>query len=129
VPEAIRVLVCDDVEDVRLLLRHALELAGIQVVGEAGDGAQAIELARRLRPDVVLLDLAMPVMSGAEALPHLRSSVPEARVVVLSALDFGPPGPLDGISAYLKKGAPLGEVVAAIRRAAGGSTQGRSTHT
>jgi chemotaxis response regulator CheB len=66
----IRVLVCDDVEAFRALMRYALqEDPGIEVVGEAADGMAAIGAAESLQPDVVLLDLTMPVLDGIDAIP------------------------------------------------------------
>jgi PAS domain S-box-containing protein len=85
VPRPIRVLLADDTASVRLLLRGTLEASrDFEVVGEAGDGAQAVEMAAALQPDMVLLDLAMPVLSGMEAIPQIRSRAPDARVVVVS---------------------------------------------
>lgn len=75
----------DDEADHRLLTRMIVEGTGrFQVVGEAGDGAAAIDLARRLQPDLVLLDLRMPGMDGVQALPRLRAAAPKATVYVLS---------------------------------------------
>ncbi len=83
-----RVLVVDDAEDLRLLLRTRLERSPVlTVVGEAGDGLAAIELAQRLQPDLVLLDLAMPRMDGLDALPHIKEAVPDTHVVVLSGFN------------------------------------------
>jgi CheY-like chemotaxis protein len=80
------VLIVDDFEDIRMLLRMQLEMTGrFSVVGEAGDGIEAIEMATALHPDVVLLDLTMPRMDGMTALPLLRSELPEATIIVLSA--------------------------------------------
>src|SRR5687767_13851227 len=81
---ALRVVIIDDTEDLRELLRIALTRGGFEVVGEAGDGSQGIDVVRLHRPDVVLLDLAMPVMDGIEALPSIRRLCPTAKIVVLS---------------------------------------------
>lgn len=84
-----RVLIVDDTEDIRLLVRIGLEAdPRLEVVGEAGDGAAAIDAARTLDPDAVLLDLRMPRMDGLTALPHLRQAAPGARIVVFSATDM-----------------------------------------
>jgi CheY-like chemotaxis protein len=81
-----RVLVVDDTEDIRLLLRIGLgHEPDLEICGEAVDGADALDQAERLRPDVILLDLAMPRMSGIEALPRLRELLPGVRIVVFSA--------------------------------------------
>ncbi|HET7490199.1 MAG TPA: PAS domain S-box protein [Acidimicrobiales bacterium] len=82
---ATRVLVVDDASGLRTLLRKMLERTGrFTVIGEAEDGAEAVVLADRLQPDLVLLDLAMPVMDGLEALPRIKEVANAARVVVLS---------------------------------------------
>ena len=81
----VRVVIIDDTYDLRELLRLALTRGGMDVVGEAGDGLAGIEAVRSERPDVVLLDLSMPVMDGLEALPSIRQLVPEAKIIVLSA--------------------------------------------
>ena len=81
----IRVLVADDTPTVRLLLRRTLEASeAFEVVGEAADGAQAVDMAATLKTDMVLLDLSMPVLGGMEAIPRIRRCAPGARVVVLS---------------------------------------------
>lgn len=83
--ERIRVLVADDTATLRLLLRRTLEASNaFEVVGEAADGAEAVALADALQPDMVLLDLSMPVLGGMEAIPQIRRCAPDARVVVLS---------------------------------------------
>jgi CheY-like chemotaxis protein len=83
---ATRVLLVDDSADVRLLLHTAFCVEGDEVVGSVGDGASAIEMARRHQPDAVVLDVVMPVMNGIEALPRLRHAAPDAVVVVYSSL-------------------------------------------
>ena len=80
-----RTLVVDDHPLTRSALVGLLEQHGFPVVGEAGDGDEAIETARTLQPDLVLLDLSMPRMSGLEALPRLRAAAPGCEVVVLTA--------------------------------------------
>ena len=71
----------------RLLNKTILEDSGrFKVVGEAQDGQQAIDLARKLKPDVILLDLAMPVLGGLEALPTIRTAAPSACIIVVSML-------------------------------------------
>lgn len=78
------VLIVDDAPDVRALVRRVLEIGGFAVAGEAGDGRAGVEMAAALQPDVVLLDLAMPVLDGLEALPEIRAGAPKAAVVVLT---------------------------------------------
>lgn len=85
---SVRTLLVDDAPILRQLVRMVLEADGsFQVVAEAGDGVEAIEAAREHRPELVLLDLAMPRMGGMEALPHLRAAAPEARVVVFTGFE------------------------------------------
>jgi DNA-binding NarL/FixJ family response regulator len=82
----IRVVVADDSPEVRLLVRVVLEDDDEFVVeAEAEDGREAIDLAARLHPDLMLLDLSMPIMNGHEALPKILEASPETQVVVLSA--------------------------------------------
>jgi DNA-binding NarL/FixJ family response regulator len=113
---AVRAVVIDDTRDIREMLSLVLTRSGMDVVGEAGDGQAGVDVVRAERPDVVLLDLAMPVMDGVEALPIIRKLVPEARIIVLSAfsgsvreqvLDWGADG-------YLMKGTPLKKIVAYV---------------
>jgi chemotaxis response regulator CheB len=79
-----RVVVVDDNADVRRLLRDQLDLGGFAVVGQAGDGDEAIRVVERLRPHIVVLDLEMGRMSGASALPGVRAAAPGCSVVVFS---------------------------------------------
>src|SRR5688500_11373127 len=81
-----RVLIVDDNEDITTLLRLQLERTpGVEVVGVAAHGLEAIAIATLERPDVILLDLMMPVMGGLEALPLLKQELPDCTVIVLSA--------------------------------------------
>lgn len=82
-----RVLVADDHSLFRDGVVSLLEAGGFEVVGQCGDGRAAVEAALRLRPDVVLLDLTMPVLTGLEALKEIRAAWPEALVVMLTASD------------------------------------------
>ena len=85
-----RVLLVEDDTSLRRLVRLVLDDdVNFEVVGEAGDGREAVALARRLHPDLVLLDLAMPGIGGLEALPMIRAVAPGAKVVVLSGLEPG----------------------------------------
>jgi len=79
------VLVCDDAADMRALLRDALDAdPGLEVVGEAADGAAALRMAEALQPDVVLLDLAMPGPGAGVVVAGVRRAAPDAAIVVLS---------------------------------------------
>lgn len=124
-----RVVVIDDTPDLRALLRIALERAAYVVVGEAGDGQEGIEVVREHRPDVVLLDLSMPVLDGLEALPTIRRLVPDGTIVVLSG--FGPTTMSDralarGADGYVQKGAPLRSIIASIGDLAERGGRGRA---
>jgi DNA-binding response OmpR family regulator len=111
---AVRAVVIDDTSDIRELMSSVLTKNGFDVVGEAGDGRAGVEVVRAERPDVVLLDLGMPVMDGVEALPLIRKLVPDAQIIVLSAFT----GAIEehvlesGADGYLVKGTPLRTIVA-----------------
>jgi len=81
----VRILLVDDHPITRTALAALLAQHDFDVVGEASDGEEAVELARRLAPQLVLLDLSMPGLSGLEALPKIRDAAPECEVVVLTA--------------------------------------------
>ena len=82
-----RLLVVDDALFMRKLICGVAAEAGWEVVGEAGNGLEAVSLYDRLRPDLVTMDLVMPEMGGLEALRQIRAGDPDARVVVVTALD------------------------------------------
>jgi DNA-binding NarL/FixJ family response regulator len=120
----IRVLVADDQATVRDGLVTLLGLAeGIEVVGAAADGAEAVLLAERTRPDVVLMDLRMPRLDGAEATARIVAATPETAVLVLTtyADDASLAGALRaGARGYLTKDAGRAELAAAVRSVASG---------
>jgi YesN/AraC family two-component response regulator len=108
VKEGVRVLIVDDSADLRDLLSMVIERhpQGWQVVATAAEGQEGIEEARSTQPDLVLLDIAMPVMDGMQALPRIREAAPEAVVVMLSGYPFSTAGQgaLDaGAHGYLEK--------------------------
>jgi len=114
------VLICDDNDAMRMLLGVIVgESPKLEVVGEASNGNDAVVQATRLQPNVILLDLAMPVRSGLEALPELREVAPDARVIVYS----GYAGKIVadevlalGAASYLEKGAHPDKIVATIEQ-------------
>ena len=81
-----RVLIVDDEPDIRLVVRVFATSVGHEIVGEAANGLQAIEMARQHQPDVIVLDVMMPGMTGLEALPQLREACPDATIVIFSVL-------------------------------------------
>ena len=121
----IRVLVCEDVEAFRVLLRHTLPEDGdIEVVGEAADGVAGVRAAGELQPDVVLLDLTMPLLDGMEAIPAMLERAPHARIVALSGWDAeraAQEALALGAVAYVQKGDDAGAFRDAVRAAAHGA--------
>ena len=120
----LRVLVADDQELVRAGFCVILEAAGFTVVGEAGDGAAAVALAASEHPDVVLMDVRMPVMDGLEATRRITSAGPATpKVVILTTFDLDDyvyEALRAGASGFLLKDAPRADLAAAIRIAAAG---------
>ena len=121
----IQVLVVDDHAVVRSGLRLLLQQEeDIECVGEAGSADAAVREARRLKPNVILLDVVMPGKSGIEAAPQLREAAPEAKILVLSMQDdpsYVREAFAAGAMGYVLKEAADAEVVAAVREVAGGS--------
>jgi DNA-binding NarL/FixJ family response regulator len=120
----LRVLVADDQELVRAGFRLILEASGFVVVGEAADGAAAVELAARHHPDVVLMDIRMPVLDGIAATRQLTASGPPApKVVILTTFDLDDyvyEALRAGATGFLLKDAPRADLIAAVRVAAAG---------
>ncbi|CAH0144746.1 Response regulator protein VraR [Microbacterium sp. Bi98] len=120
----IRVLIADDQELVRYGLRLVLEAENdIHVVGEASDGASAIEVASRLSPDVILMDVRMPGMNGIDATREVGTRLPHARVLVLTTYDldeFAFGALRAGAAGFLLKNTRPTELVSAIRTIASG---------
>ena len=115
----IRVLLVDDAADIRILLKLVLEFdAEFTVVGEAGNGEEAIRLTAELQPDLVVLDIAMPVMDGMDALQQLRAVSPASKVVMYSAYDSGWLADRArgyGAAAYIDKTAGVVDLVGQLR--------------
>ena len=121
---AIRILIADDHPVVRDGLRGMLAAEpDLEVVGEAGDGREVVALADSLKPDVILMDLRMPVVTGLEAIRGLTASGSAARVLVLTTYDADQdvvPALEAGATGYVLKDTPRPELVRAIRAAARG---------
>ena len=118
-----RVLLVDDHQLLRQAIRRALEDAGMTVVAEAGDGGEAVRLAGELKPDVVVMDVSMPVLDGVEATRRIHDDLPDLPIVILTmhgdevlrrdAVNAGATG-------FLTKDVSMQEVVATITQAASG---------
>jgi DNA-binding NarL/FixJ family response regulator len=123
---AIRVVLADDHSVVRKGVREFLEEEpDIDVIGEASDGLQAVALATELQPDVVVMDIKMPQLSGVDATRRIRSVAPKVRVLALTAYDDDPYifGLLEaGASGYVLKTAESRELIRAIRAVAAGQS-------
>jgi len=122
--EAIRVLVADDHALFREMLVHTLaEEEGIRVVGEAVDGLEAIQMCKELSPDIILLDIEMPKISGIEATVVIVRECPKTRVVILTAYDddhYVFQLVQAGATGYILKDSHSSEVIGAVRAAASG---------
>ncbi|MGH2819811.1 MAG: response regulator [Actinomycetota bacterium] len=111
-------LLVDDVEDIRLLLRLCLSGPDFEIVAEAGDGHEAVALARSHRPDLIVLDVVMPRMDGLQAIPLLHEAAPGTKIVVLSGFEDATLAKRAvGLcaSVYLRKGTPPSHVVRTLR--------------
>ncbi|KUL30020.1 response regulator [Actinoplanes awajinensis] len=122
----IRVLIADDDPLVRVGLSMVLAAGkDLQIVGEAADGAEAVELVRRLHPDVVLMDVRMPRMDGLAATAEIRRAGPEPAIIVLTTFDTDDHllGALRrGANGFLLKDIPPDRILDAVRRAAAGES-------
>ena len=122
---SIKILLVDDHQILREGIRRGFESAGHEVVGEAANGLEGVERALELRPEIVLMDLSMPVMDGVTATKEIREKLPNTQVVVLTmhddvgrtrqALDAGAMG-------YLSKGSSFSEVLGTVEAVAAGET-------
>jgi len=121
--EYIRVLIVDDVLLVRQGLATMLKLAAknssphIEVIGEAQNGAEAIQQAQKLQPDVVLMDLEMPLLDGYEATRQIKTTLPATRVIILSihaGADEQKLAQLAGADCFIEKSSPLEGLIQAI---------------
>ena len=123
----IRILIADDHSVVRQGLRMFLELdAALEIVGEAENGARAVEMAHELKPDVVLMDLLMPVMDGLAATTAIRQQLPDTEVIALTSVleDVSVVGAVKaGAIGYLLKDTKADDLCRAIKAAAAGQVQ------
>jgi DNA-binding NarL/FixJ family response regulator len=117
-PSPIRILIVDDMPQVRYNLRLLLNLTGkLEVIGEAGNGLDAIQQVSMLHPDAILLDLVMPVLDGYAAASKIKSICPTCRIVALTAHDDAAARESAiqaGVDTFIVKGAPVEELVQAI---------------
>src|SRR6185436_484755 len=123
----IRILIADDHAVVRQGLKMFLSLdPEIEILGEAGDGKKAIEMARQLQPDIVLMDLLMPVLGGVEATAQIRREMPDVEVIALTSV-LEDKSVVEAIRAgaigYLLKDTESDELIRAIKAAAAGQVQ------
>jgi DNA-binding NarL/FixJ family response regulator len=124
--QTVRVLLVDDHDLVRTGVRLVLQrLEGVEVVGEAGDGREAVRLVETLKPDLVLMDIMMPSLNGLEALKHIGQKSPGTRVVVLSmnsSEEYVQQSLASGACGYLVKNIAPAELDTAIRAVMRGET-------
>jgi NarL family two-component system response regulator LiaR len=117
--ESIRILIVDDHAVVREGLRALIDVdPGIELAGEAADGVEAVQKARSLKPDVILLDLVMPRQGGVEAIGEIKEENPDARILVLTSFDEDDkvfPAIKAGALGYLLKDSSAQELLQAIR--------------
>ncbi|MFZ5909313.1 MAG: response regulator [Chloroflexota bacterium] len=122
----IKLLICDDQYVVREGLKAIFETdRNLQVVGTAADGAEALELIPQLRPDLVLMDLKMPVMNGVQATRHIRQKYPEVRILVLTTYDADEwvfDAIRSGAAGYLLKDTQREALIAAVKDTMAGKT-------
>ncbi len=121
----ITIVLADDHQILRESIRKNFESAGEKVVGEASNGEDAVRVAEQVRPDVVLMDISMPILDGVAATRRITESIPDTKVVVLTmhddiektrqALEAGAVG-------YLSKGCSFADVLSTVRAAAAGDT-------
>ena len=128
---SLRVVVIDDSEDLVFLVKGALERSGqFRVVAEAADGEQGVAAVAALQPDLVLLDILMPVMDGMAALPLIRDACPDAIVVMLSALGDSTGMPQKamslGANGYLHKDGRIQALPEQLRVIVGGAIAERT---
>jgi DNA-binding NarL/FixJ family response regulator len=119
-PSALRVLIVDDHELTRFSLQLALSSQdNIELVGSASNGREAIEMVKRYHPDVVILDLQMPIMDGWSASSHIKHIEPNSQIIAYSSLETPKLGDIshsDSLDAFCCKDAATPELVALVRK-------------
>ena len=123
--ESLRVLIVDDHDLFRTGLRNLLEEQGVQVVGEAATGAEAVRIVREIAPDVVVMDLNMPGMGGVDATRHITAIAPLTRVVMLTISDEDSDvmdAILAGACGYLLKDSSIEDLISGIEAASRGES-------
>jgi DNA-binding NarL/FixJ family response regulator len=126
---SIRMLVCDDHEVIRTGLASLLAGTDIQIIGEAANGKDALRLAQKDKPDIVLLDIRMPDGDGLSTLEKLRAKAPECKVVMLSTYDnptYIARAVALGASDYILKGSSRDDMIATITATAAGEAPSRT---
>src|SRR3954471_16433091 len=121
---AITVALVDDEQLIRVALAQALSSSGLELVGEAATGQDAIELVVDLRPDVVMMDLQLPGMSGVRAIEQLGMLAPATRVLVLTRSEQNRvvEAIIAGASGYILKSAPVEAIISAVKATAAGES-------
>jgi DNA-binding NarL/FixJ family response regulator len=110
-----RIVIADDVDALRRLLLRIFERDGrFEVVGEAQDGAEAVQLVEMLKPDLVILDLMMPEMSGLQASRQIREASPSTKIMILSGIAAEGVIRDVGADGFLEKGASANEILAMV---------------
>jgi DNA-binding NarL/FixJ family response regulator len=126
-----RILVTDDGDSVRDIIRIFLERDGFEVCGEAADGVEAIEQAKKLKPDLIVLDLAMPRMNGVEAASILSTTMPDVPIILLTLYQnvLGPAlASAVGIKAIIDKTDGMDKLVECVHSLLDGSTERSNPH-
>ena len=126
---ALRLLLADDHALLRQSLRTLLEREGLEVIGEAGGGGEAVDLAERLHPDVAIVDFSMPDQNGVEAIKRIAEVSPTTRTIILSMYDgasYIRAARAAGAMAYVIKGQSVSELLRAIREVGRGNSYFRT---
>jgi two-component system chemotaxis response regulator CheY len=124
----IKLLVVDDAPFVREIVRHSLRATNIEIIGEAEDGQEAVALALRLRPDVILMDIVLPLKNGIDAAKEIISLIANQKVVAFSTNDTESivmKALEAGCVSFLPKPFQRDQLILAIEEAAGSKTKGR----